>query len=174
MGCKTISDLLRRVESRRKINHWELDTTIGQGQKQAIVSMVERKSGYAILTKAPRKTAARVSTATITSLKPIATIVETITCEKGKKFVEHSIADKALGSVACFADPCSGWQRGSNDNLNGLMRQFIQKRRPLSTVSDKELAMTQDRLNNRSRKRPGYQTSHEVFTHELRRVALRA
>jgi IS30 family transposase len=173
-GRRPISDRPRRVESRREIGHWELDTIIGKGQKQPIVSMVERKSGYAVLAKVPRKTADRVSTAIITSLKPIAALVETLTYDNGKEFAEHSATDKARGSVAYFADPYSSWQRGSNENLNGLVRQFIPKSRPLSTVSDKELAMIQDWLNNRPRKRLGYKTPLEIFTHEFRHVALRA
>lgn len=171
---RPISDRPRRVEFRREIGHWELDTIIGKGQKQAIVSMVERKSGYAVLAKVPRKTADRVSTAIITSLKPIAAIVKTLTYDNGKEFADHSATDKALASVAYFADPYSSWQRGSNENLNGLVRQFIPKSRPLSTVSDEELAMIQDRLNNRPRKRLGYKTPFEVLTNEFHRVALRA
>ena len=134
IGRRPISERPRRVESRRQIGHWELDTIIGKGQKQAIVSMVERKSGYAVLAKVPRKTADRVSTAIITSLKPIAAMVETLTYDNGKEFAEHSATDKALGSIAYFADPYSSWQRGCNENLNGLVRQFIPKSRPLSTV----------------------------------------
>jgi IS30 family transposase len=172
IGRRPISDRPRRVESRREIGHWELDTIIGKGQKQAIISMVERKSGYAVLAKVPRKTADRVGTAIITSLKPFAAIVKTLTYDNGKEFAEHSATDKALASVAYFADPYSSWQRGSNENLNGLVRQFIPKSRPLSTVSDKELAMIQDRLNNRPRKRLGYKTPLEVLTHEFHRVAL--
>ncbi|WP_256378621.1 IS30 family transposase [Methylocystis sp. ATCC 49242] len=94
--------------------------------------------------------------------------------DRAKEFAEHSATDKALSSVAYFADPYSSWQRGSNENLNCLVRQFIPKSRPLSTVSDKELAMIQDRLNNRPRKRLVYKTPLEVFSHEFHRVALRA
>ena len=101
-------------------------------------------------------------------------MVETLTYDNGKELAEHSATDKALGSVAYFADPYSSWQRGSNENLNGLVRQFIPKSRPLSRVSDKELAMIQDQLNNQPLKRLGYRTPFEVFTHEFHRVALRA
>ncbi len=174
IGRRPISDRPRHVEARREIGHWELDSIIGKGHKQAIVSMVERKSGYAVLAKVPRKTADHVSTAIITSLKPIAAMVKTVTYDNGKEFAEHAATDKALGSVAYFADPYSSWQRGSNENLNGLVRQFIPKSRPLSTVSDKELAMIQDQLNNRPRKRLGYKTPLEVFIQSFRRVALRA
>ena len=94
IGRRPISERPRRVESRRQIGHWELDTIIGKGQKQAIVSMVERKSGYAVLAKVLRKTADRVSTAIITSLKPIAAMVETLTYDNGKEFAEHSATDR--------------------------------------------------------------------------------
>jgi hypothetical protein len=80
--------------------------------------------GVSVLAKVPRKTADRVSTAIITSLEPIATIVKTLTYDNGKEFAEHSATDKALGSVAYFADPYSSWQRGSNENLNGLVRLY--------------------------------------------------
>ena len=109
------------MSKRGAIGHWELDTIIGKGHKQAIVSMVERKSGYAVLAKVPRKTADHVSTAIITCLKPIAAMVKTLTYDNGKEFSEHAATDKALGSVAYFADPYSSWQRGSNENLNGLV-----------------------------------------------------
>jgi IS30 family transposase len=85
--------------------------------------------------------------------KPIEALVKTLTYDNGEKIAEHSATDEGLGSVAYFADLYSSWQRGSNDNLNGLVCEFIPKSRPLSTVSDKELAMIQDRLNNRLPKR---------------------
>jgi IS30 family transposase len=174
IGRRPISDRPRHVEARRQIGHWELDTIIGKGQKQAIVSMVERKSGYAVLAKVPRKTADRVSTAIIVCLRPVAAMVKTLTYDNGKEFADHAATDKALGSVAYFADPYSSWQRGSNENFNGLVRQFIPKSRPLATVSNKELAAIQDQLNNRPRKRLGYKTPLEVFTNAFHRVALRA
>jgi len=174
IGRRPISARPKHIEARREIGHWECDTIIGRGHKQAIVSLVERKSGYAILAKVPRKTADLVSTAIITRLRPIADAVETLTYDNGKEFAEHAATDKALGSVAYFADPYSSWQRGSNENLNGLVRQFIPKNRPLATVTDKELALIQDQLNNRPRKRLGYKTPHDVFTQSVHQVALRA
>ena len=101
-------------------------------------------------------------------------LVKTITYDNGKEFAEHTRVDEALGSTAYFADPFSSWQRGSNENLNGLIRQYITKSRPLSSVTDSELASIETRLNNRPRKRLGFKTPHELFTQELSRVALRA
>jgi IS30 family transposase len=81
--------------------------------------------------------------------------------------------DDAIDSVSYFADPFSSWQRGSNENLNGLVRQYIPKNLPLSTVIHDELEMIQDRLNNRPRKRLGFKTSTEVFQASFKSVALR-
>ena len=88
--------------------------------------------------------------------------------------MEHARIDKALGSTGYFVDPFASWQRGSNENLNGLSRQYTPKSRPLSSVTDSELASIENRLNNRPRKRLGFKTPHELFTQELSRVALRA
>ena len=94
--------------------------------------------------------------------------------DNGKEFAEHARIDKAVGSTGYFADPFASWQRGSNENLNGLIRQYIPKSRPLSSVTDSELASIETRLNNRPRKRLDFKTPHELFTQELSRVALRA
>jgi IS30 family transposase len=82
----------------------------------------------------------------------------------GKEFADHATIDRALGSTAYFANPYSSWQRGSNENLNGLVRQYIPKSRPLSTVTDAELEKIERLLNNRPRKPLGYKTPLEMFT----------
>lgn len=174
LGRRPISERPKYIEERRQIGHWEGDTLIGKRHKHAIVSLVERKSGYAVLAKVENKTADLVSTAIIKRLKPIAKRVRTLTYDNGKEFADHAVIDKVLGSTAYFADPYSSWQRGSNENLNGLIRQYIPKSRPFSTVTDAELANIERLLNNRPRKRLGYKTPHEIFTNSLNRVALRA
>lgn len=173
IGRKPISERPGHVDARLRVGHWEGDTLIGARHKQAIVSLVERKSGYAILARVNNKTADLVTGAIIKRLQPYAARVQTLTYDNGKEFAEHAKIDKALGSTCYFADPFSSWQRGSNENLNGLIRQYIPKSRPFSTVSDEELATIEHRLNNRPRKRLGFRTPHDVFTQSLKRVALR-
>lgn len=173
IGRRAISDRPAHIEERRQLGHWEGDTLIGKSHKQAIISLVERKSGYAVLAKVGNKTAHLVSSAIIDRLNPIAMKVQTLTFDNGKEFSDHAKIDSALGSISYFADPYSSWQRGSNENLNGLIRQYIPKSRPLSTVSDKELARIESLLNNRPRKRLGFKTPHEVFTLSMNTVALR-
>ena len=174
IGRRPISKRPAHIEERRQIGHWEGDTVIGVRHKHAVVSLVERKTGYAILAKVHRKTSDLVSGAIIRRLNPVRALVKTITYDNGKEFAEHARIDKAVGSTGYFADPFASWQRGSNENLNGLIRQYIPKSRPLSSVTDSELASIETRLNNRPRKRLDFKTPHELFTQELSRVALRA
>ena len=172
VGRRPIHERPANVELRRTVGHWEGDTVIGAGHKQAIVTLVERKSGYAVLMKVNHKTSELVSSAVIKKLEPIRDRVKTITFDNGKEFAEHARIDEALGSKTYFADPFSSWQRGSNENFNGLLRQYIPKKRPLSTVTDEELKMIERRLNNRPRKRLGFKTPNQVFHESLNRVAL--
>jgi len=173
VGRRPISERPAHVASRRHIGHWEGDTLIGAGHQQAIVSLVERKSGYAVLAKVSQKTAEQVSAAIIKGLGPIRARVETLTFDNGKEFADHADIDKALESLSYFAEPYASWQRGSNENLNGLIRQYVPKKRAFSTVTDEEIMMIQDRLNHRPRKRLGFKTPHEVFHALYETVALR-
>ena len=109
----------------------------------------------------------------IKSLKPFDGLVDTITLDNGKEFADHQRVDLELGSTIYFADPFASWQRGTNQNFNGLLRQYIPKDRPLSTVTQEELKMMENKLNQRPRKRLGFRTPHEVFHESLNRVALR-
>jgi IS30 family transposase len=174
IGRRPIAERPASVQTRSQVGHWEGDTVIGAGHKQAIVTLVERKSGFAVLAHVTRKTSELVSQAIITSLAPLAQRVRTVTYDNGKEFADHAVVDEALRSTAYFADPYASWQRGSNENFNGLLRQYIPKKRPLSTVTNDELKMIQDLINHRPRKRLGFKTPHEVFHQSLKRVALRA
>lgn len=170
---RPISERPSHIDERKQVGHWEGDTVIGAAHKQAIVTLVERKSGYAVLAKVRNKTAELVGQAIEDKLRPLAARVKTLTVDNGKEFANHQAIDQALGIQTYFADPYCSWQRGSNENFNGLLRQYIPKKRRLETVTDEELAMIQNRLNHRPRKRLGFKTPHEVFHASLNRVALR-
>ena len=170
---RSISHRPASVETRRRIGHWEGDTLIGAGRRQAIVSLVERKSGYCLLAHVPQKTSEAVCEAIIRSLAPIQARVVTLTFDNGLEFSRHGEVDRALKATSYFADPYASWQRGSNENTNGLVRQYLPKSRPFNTVTDEELAMIMDRLNHRPRKRLGWKTPHQVFMQSFNRVALR-
>lgn len=161
------------VEGRKQVGHWEGDTVIGANHKQAIVTVVERKSGYAVIAKVQNKTADLVSEAIVNRLKPFGSKVKTLTFDNGKEFCGHAMIDEALGSTSYFARPFASWERGSNENFNGLLRQYVPKKRSMESITDEEIKMIENRLNNRPRKRLGFRTPAEVFHQSLSRVALR-
>lgn len=174
VGRRSIEQRPAHIESRSQIGHWEADTVIGVNHKQAIVTLVERKSGYAVIAKVQNKTAKLVSKAVVKLLEPFKAKVKTLTYDNGKEFAKHAWIDKKLSSTGYFARPYCSWQRGSNENFNGLLRQYVPKKRLMSTVTDEEITMIQNRLNHRPRKRLGFKTPHEVFHQSLNRVALLA
>lgn len=160
---RSIDDRPAIVEARSRIGDWEADTVIGKSHRQAIVSIVERKSGFTLIRKVERKTALAVSQAMIGLLKPHRKKVHTITSDNGKEFAGHEeIADK-LKADFYFAHPYSSWERGTNENTNGLIRQYFPKNRDFTTITQQEINMAMERLNNRPRKRLGYQTPSQVF-----------
>jgi IS30 family transposase len=170
---RPLSERPLHIEARRQVGHWECDTVIGASHKGAVVTMVERKSGYAVMAKVEKKTSELVSSAIVDKLQPLAARVKTLTFDNGKEFAGHAHIDQQLQSTAYFARPFASWERGSNENLNGLLRQYVPKKRAMSTVTDEEIRMIQNRLNNRPRKRLGFKTPAEVFHQSLKRVALR-
>jgi IS30 family transposase len=170
---RPISQRPPAVETRSRVGHWEGDTLIGAGRQQAIVSLVERKSGYCLLAHVPRKTSEAVKAAIVQSLSPIRARVKTLTFDNGLEFAQHGEIDQALDSTSYFADPYASWQRGTNENTNGLVRQYLPKSRSFNTVTHKEIAMIMDRLNHRPRKRLNWKTPHQVFMQSFNRVALR-
>jgi transposase, IS30 family len=162
------------VERRARFGDWEADTIIGARHHQAIVSLSERKSGLTLLRKVSAKTSAAVSRAITAMLAPYKGLVHTITFDNGLEFAEHEHIDQALGSTSYFAKPYCSWQRGSNENTNGLVRQYIPKSRPLSDVTDQQIQFIENRLNTRPRKRLNFKAPLQAISKPMRRVALRA
>ena len=170
---RPLSDRPSHIEARKQVGHWECDTVIGANHKGAIVTMVERKSGFGVIVKVAHKTSDLVSRAIVEGLQPFADRVKTLTYDNGKEFAAHIQIDQALKSTGYFARPFASWERGSNENFNGLLRQYVPKKRSMNTVDEDEITMIQNRLNNRPRKRLGFKTPSEVFHQSLKRVALR-
>ena len=161
------------IERREEVGHWEGDTIIGANHKHAIVTIVERKTGLLLMKKVERKTAQLVSEACIELLKPYQTMVKTITFDNGKEFAKHAAIDTALGSTSYFADPYSSWQRGTNENTNGLIRQYIPKKRHFATVTDEEIGKIMFKINHRPRKRLAFISPVQAVSKEIANVAFR-
>jgi IS30 family transposase len=159
----SIEDRPAIVDERKRIGDWEADTVIGKNHKQALVSIVERKTGFTLIHKVERKTAQAVSQAMIGLLKPYQNQVRTITSDNGRKFASHEEIAVRLKADFYFAHPYSSWERGTNENTNGLIRQYFPKQRDFTTITQQEIDMVMERLNNRPRKRLGYLTPNQVF-----------
>ena len=151
------------VDQRQRIGDWEVDTIVGKGHRQAIVSLTERKSRLVLLRKVDRRTADLVSDAVIGLLQPIAEHSYTITGDNGKEFAEHERISRELNTDFFFAHPFAAWERGTNENMNGLVRQYIPKPREFDTISEHELLFITRRLNHRPRKCLDFRTPSEVF-----------
>ena len=159
------------VEARRRIGDWEADTVIGRGRRAALLSLVERKSKLTLLGRVARHTAAEVAQTAIALLAPVAERVHTITTDNGREFVQHEEVASRLSARFYFAHPYAAWERGVNENTNGLVRQYFPKGKDFATVTTAAVRHAQERLNNRPRKTLGFRTPNEVFFKE-RRVAL--
>jgi len=161
------------VGQKNRLGDWELDTIIGKGHRQAIVSMTERKSKLLRMKKVNRKTGILVKQAICRKLTGLT--VHTLTSDNGREFAEHASIAERLRADFYFCHPYSSWERGLNENTNGLIRQYFPKRSEFAKITDKDIKLAEDKLNNRPRKTLGYQTPNEVYFKEqeqLRKVAL--
>jgi IS30 family transposase len=149
------------VERKVRLGDWEADTIIGQRHRQAIVSLVERKSKLTRLAKVVRNTAESVAHAITTQLASLT--VKTITSDNGREFAWHQEVARQLRAGFYFAHPYASWERGVNENTNGLVRQYFPKKSDFSKITGQQLKRIVERLNQRPRKTLGYKTPNEVF-----------
>jgi transposase, IS30 family len=160
-GRRSIDERPKIVDAKRRLGDWEADTIVGRNHRQAIVSLVERKSKLTRLVKVERNTADAVGRALTAQLKPLQ--VKTITSDNGREFAHHQRVAQQLGADFYFAHPYSSWERGLNENTNGLVRQYFPKKSDFSKINDRQISAVVERLNNRPRKTLGYKTPNEVF-----------
>ena len=171
LGRRCISERPASVEQRLSIGDWEADTIVGKGHQQAIVSLVERHSRFTLLRKVERATAEAVKAALVMELTPHDAKVRSITADNGKEFAGHQEIAQSLHADFYFAHPYSPWERGTNENTNGLVRQYFPKKSAFNEITVEQLQRVVDELNHRPRKVLGYRTPHEVF-YNLKSIAL--
>jgi len=159
------------VEAKRRVGDWEADTIVGRRGRGAILSLVERKSKLVRLSWVERKGAEEVAGASLAALGPLAGKVLTITSDNGGEFAHHARIAAGLGARFYFARPHASWERGVNENTNGLVRQYFPKWHDFATITAAEVARVTELLNDRPRKTLGYRTPNEVF-YKRRPVAL--
>lgn len=159
----SIDERPKIVEKKKRIGDWEGDTIIGKQQEKAIVTLVDRASKKVLIGKVATKHSSIVSDIMINLLKPFKDFSHTITLDNGKEFSDHEKTAAALNMNIYFAHPYHSWERGVNENTNGLIRQYIPKGSSFHDISDEKIHWITEQLNNRPRKSLGYQTPNEVF-----------
>ena len=164
----TIHDRPKSVEGRQIIGHWESDTVRGAKWTGCIATHVERTSRYAVLCKIPDRTADAFTQATVTAFLTIPKRKRrSFTTDHGKEFANHREILQLLNCKVYFADPHAPWQRGTNENFNGLLRQFFPKRTSFAEVTQEDVEAIAKMLNRRPRKCLGWKTPEEVFLHKV-------
>ena len=155
------------VDAKERVGDWELDTIIGKNHKGAIVTAVERNTKFSCMRHVRKKEASLVAKALIDMLKPYENFVHTLTADNGKEFSEHVKVADALKAKFYFAHPYSSWERGLNENTNGLIRQYFPKKTCLLNVSDDYVSIVQDKLNDRPRKTLNFETPNHLFLNSV-------
>jgi IS30 family transposase len=152
------------IERRERLGDFEGDTIHGRGHVGALLSLVDRRSGYLLLAKVENLKSSSVNQAIVRRLKRLPRAQRcSLTFDRGSEFAAHQELTQRLDLPIYFADPHHPWQRGTNENTNGLVRQFFPKGTPSSALSREKTSYIQTLINNRPRKRLGYQTPSEVF-----------
>jgi transposase, IS30 family len=159
------------VDDRKRLGDWEADTVIGKG-RPVLVTLVERCSRLTRIARVARRGAEEVEAAMVELLCPLADRVHTVTCDNGSEFVRHASMASSLEASFFFAHPYASWERGLNENTNGLIRQYFPKSYDFSEATNEQIEVVMQSLNNRPRKALGFKTPNEVFFQNLT-VALR-
>jgi len=151
------------VDRRNRIGDWEGDTVIGKGRSGVFLTMVERKTLYTIIVRLDSKQADLLAEAAVESMSEFKSQVKTITFDNGLEFADHKTISKALEADIYFAHPYASWERGINENTNGLIRQYFPKGSDFSEITNEDVQHVMDRLNNRPRKSRGGKSPNELF-----------
>lgn len=159
---KSIEERPQIVDQRARFGDWEVDLVLGKDQKGVILTLTERKSRFTLLRSISSKQSDLVAQTVISLLKWVAPL-ESITADNGKEFAAHLDISQALSVYFYFAHPYASWERGTNENTNGLIRQYLPKSRNLKNVSFQEEIRIMDRLNLRPRKCLDFRSPFEVF-----------
>ncbi len=160
------------VARRGRLGDWEGDTLAGSRWRTGVLTLVERKSCLTHLGHLRNKSAPVTATAVTRCLRPLSASVRTLTVDNGQEFARHQIITARLKTPVYFAEPYAPWQRGTVENVNGLLRQYFPRTLDFTTLTTQQLRNAEDRLNHRPRKCLGYRTPHEVFFNTTTRLVV--
>ena len=162
-GKRPIGDRPVEVELRKRIGHWEGDTVMGSDMRHCVLTLVERKTGYAIIKKLKARQMHEVTRAATRAIRSHCRNFKTITFDNGTEFHDYARLEQRFPLKIYFATPYHSWERGSNENFNGLLRQYLPKGSCMSAVTQARCNQIADDLNNRPRKRHGFSTPAELY-----------
>jgi len=160
---RMISERPATVENRSRIGHWEGDTVIGSDRHHCIVTLVERRSGYGIIKKIEARTVAETNRACLEAIRGYWWKFRSITFDNGFEFMGFKELEERTSIKCYFANPYHSWERGSNENFNGLVRQYLPKKSCFKGITQEDCDRIADQLNSRPRKRLGFRTPKELF-----------
>jgi transposase, IS30 family len=152
------------ANDRAELGHWERDCLLGQRDDSALLTLIDRRSRYVKIQHVTRRDSEHVAAATVKALEGVP--AKTLTNDNGVEFGRDETLQRTLGIPIFFTDPSSPWQRGSVENANGLIRQYIPKRTNLASLPRITTTALEETLNHRPRKLHGFRTPHEVFFDE--------
>ena len=155
------------VDAKMRLGDWELDTITGKNSMGYLVTVVERKSKLTLIKRVADRQSDQVAKAVIQLLRPYKDNVLTITADNGREFARHAKISKSLKADIYFAHPYHAWERGLNENTNGLLRQYFPKNSDFRKIDDQSIDHAMDRLNNRPRKTLGFATPNDVFLQDI-------
>lgn len=163
-GKRPIGERPAIVDTRGRLGDWEVDTIVGpEGNRHCVLSLVERQTGYLVLGKLRARTVAQVNRRAIPLLRRQPHPVHTLTCDNGTEFHGYAALEAATTAQVYFATPHHAWERGTNENTNGLVRQYIPKRTSMASLTQRDCNAIARALNQRPRKRLGYRTPEECY-----------
>lgn len=162
-GKRHISERPAAVETREEFGHWEMDTIVSATDRHCVVTLVERASGCVLLGKLRSRTVAATNRRVLQLIRSHRHLFKTITVDNGTEFHGYKMIEDATGIEFYFATPYHSWERGTNENTNGLIRQYIPKRKSMKHITQKRCEEIASRLNHRPRKRHSYFSPVEVL-----------
>lgn len=166
-GRVDISQRPKIVDKKSRLGDLEIDLVIGKNHKGALLTINDRVTGMLFMDKIDSKEASVIEEKTIELLQDWKPLIKTITSDNGKEFANHKSIAEVLEIDYYFAKPYRSWERGANENLNGLVRQYFPKKTNFDSITKKETEKVIHILNNRPRKRFGYKTPNEIFAEKL-------
>jgi transposase, IS30 family len=162
-GKRMISGRPAEVETRGHAGHWEADTVAGAGSRDCVVTLVERKTGLVLVGKLADRTTESLSRRAISLMRRHGVRFETVTADSGTEFHDYKRIERRAGVVFYFARPYHSWERGGNENANGLLRQYLPEGVSMAGLSQHQCNAVARKLDTRPRKRLGFRTPLECF-----------